>query len=188
MLPFIFEWNKAFLPLSNYCSSELWFFGITLDIINQFDVLFMNRSYPTLPWSKHSCTLMLILISVDKCSLIFTTYFGIVHMMWYRRLTELEWLKRKARHTLLSHCGMSFSPISAWKSKWIEKAQLQYQPSRRRQVSHHRRIWVLSCVKTMEHANEESILDLKPRANITRSSKQGCQLPKKRYRLCPSLF
>ena len=50
---------------------------------------------------------------------------------------------------------------------------------RDQQVLHQRWIWGICCAQTRKHASEGSILALKPRADITRSQKQGYQWPQK---------
>ena len=57
---------------------------------------------------------------------------------------------------------------------------------RGQQVSHEKWIWGICCTQATKQARESTVA-LKPRADITRSPKQGYQWPHKKD-LCPAIF
>ena len=71
---------------------------------------------------------------------------------------------------LLNACGEC-----DWLPCWLPRGQ---------QVSHQRWIWGIHCAQARKHASKGSTLALKPRADITRNPKPGCQRPHKKD-LCP---
>ena len=71
---------------------------------------------------------------------------------------------------------------------WIEKARLSCWPLYSQQVSHQRWILGIHCMQVTKHASERSTLALKPRGDVTRSSKQGYQWPREKDLSPPKIF
>ena len=91
-----------------------------------------------------------------------------VLILWKARLLTVQEVSR-------SNTGTLFLLDACREFDW-----LLYWPPRGQQVLHQKWIWVLHCVQARNQASEGSILALKPRVDVTRSLKQGCQWPHKK--------
>ena len=86
-------------------------------------------------------------------------------------------LEKNSCHTLLQHAQsqVRFPPmlVHTSASTWVLMTRLPCWLPRGQQVSHQMRIWGNDYTQAMKLASKGSIVSLKPRADVTRSPKQG---------------
>ena len=108
------------------------------------------------------------------------------------RVTSRAGMAHSVRVYILLHTPSEFQPhqclLVCVQVNGSKKTRLPCWPSRGQQVSHQRWPWGSDCMQVRKHVSKGSMLAMKPKADVTRSPKQGYRWPDKNDWCAPKKF